>query len=176
LVEHIIELDTSIPPTHQVRYKLNLNYVMAIKQDIDKLLVVGFIQLVKEVTWLSPIVVVLKKNGKLIICVDFRKLNKVTKKDPYPLPFSNEVLNTIARYKAYSFLDVYSRYHQISITPEDRYKITFVTNWGVFVWMVMPFGAKNGPPTFQRIVSVAFRKYLLQSISIRENCQARFPG
>jgi hypothetical protein len=52
--------------------------------------------------------VVLKKNGKLKICVDFRKLNKATKKDPYPLPIFNEVLNTIASYKAYIFLDGYS--------------------------------------------------------------------
>jgi hypothetical protein len=59
--------------------------------------------------------VVPKKNGKLIICVDFKKLNITTRKDPYPLPFTNEVLNTIARHDAYSFLDGYSRYHQIFI-------------------------------------------------------------
>jgi len=103
---------------------LNPNYVATIKQDIDKLLVARLIQLVEEATWLSPIVVVLKNNGNLKICVDFKKLNKVTKKNPYPLPFSNEVLNTIAGYEAYSFLDGYSSYHQISITFEDRYKTT----------------------------------------------------
>jgi hypothetical protein len=105
LVQHKMELDTSIPLAHQVRYKLNLNYATTIKQDIDKLLAIRFIQPVEEATWLSPIVVVPKKNGKLKICVDFKKLNKATKKDPYPLPFSNEVLNTIARYEAYSFLN-----------------------------------------------------------------------
>jgi hypothetical protein len=160
LIQHKIELDTSIPPTHQARYILNLNYVVVVKHDISKLLVVRFIQPIEEATWLSPIVVVPKKNGKLKICVDFKKLNKATKKYPYPLLFSNEVLNTIARYEAYSFLDGYSRYHQISITPEDRYKTTFVTDWGAFIWMVMPFGVKNGPPTFQRVVSKAFKKYL----------------
>jgi hypothetical protein len=80
LVQHIIELDTSIPPTHQVRYKLNPKFVAIVKQDIDKLLAVGFIQPIEEATWLSPIVIMLKKNSKLIICVDFRKLNKATKK------------------------------------------------------------------------------------------------
>jgi hypothetical protein len=55
--------------------------------------------------------VVPKKNGKLIICMDFKKFNKVTKKNPYPLPFSNEVLNIVARYETYLFLDGYSRYH-----------------------------------------------------------------
>jgi hypothetical protein len=105
LAQHKIILGTSIPPAHQTRYKLNLNYVAVIKHDIDKLLVDGFIQPVEEVTWLSLIVVVLKKNGKLKICVDFRKLNKATKKNPYRLPFFDEVLNIVAGYEAYSFLD-----------------------------------------------------------------------
>jgi hypothetical protein len=74
-------------------------------------------------------VVVTKKNGKLKICVDCRKLNKATKKDPYPLPFLDEILNIVIRYEAYSFLDRYSRYHHIFIAPKDRYKTTFVTNW-----------------------------------------------
>jgi hypothetical protein len=133
-------LDTTIPLTHQARYKLNPNYVTIVKQNIDKLLVVGFIQSVGEATWLSPIVVAPKKNGKLIICIDFKKLSVAMKKDPYPFPFPNEMLNTIARYETYSFLDGYSKYHQIFIALEDRYKTTFVTNWGVFIWKVMLFG------------------------------------
>jgi hypothetical protein len=66
---------------------LNPNYVAIVKQNIDKLLTAGFIQPIEKVTWLSPIVVVLKKNGKLRICVDFKKLNKANKKNPYPLAF-----------------------------------------------------------------------------------------
>jgi hypothetical protein len=90
---------------------LNPNYATIVKQDINKLLVAGFIEYVKEVTWLSSIILIPKKNGKLRICIDFKKLNATTKKDPYPLPFINEVLNTVAGYEAYSFLDGYSRYH-----------------------------------------------------------------
>jgi hypothetical protein len=100
-------LDIIIPLAHQVGYKLNPNYVTTIKQNIDKLLEVGFIQFIEEATWLSPIVVVPKKKGKLKICIDFIKLNVATKKDPYPLPFTNEVLNAIIGYEAYSFLDGY---------------------------------------------------------------------
>jgi hypothetical protein len=92
------------------------------------LLATGFIEYVEEATWLLPIVVVPKKNGKLRICIDFRKLNEATKKDPYPLPFKDEVLNTIEGYEVYSFLDEYLGYHQISIGLEDRYKTAFVTN------------------------------------------------
>jgi hypothetical protein len=80
------------------------------------LLVVGFIKPIEEATLLSFIVVVPKKNGKLKICVDFRKLNASTKKDPYPLPFTNKVINIVVRHEVYTFLDGFPRYHQISIT------------------------------------------------------------
>ncbi len=82
---------------------------------------------------MSPIVIVLKKNGKLKICIGFRKLNATTKKDPYPWPFTYEVLNTIVGYQAYYFLDGYLRYHQISIVPKDKYKTAFVTDWGFYM-------------------------------------------
>jgi hypothetical protein len=115
LAQHQIELNTSIPLAHQTRYKLNPNYATIVKQNIDKLFASRFIQPVKEATWLSSIVVMAKKNGKLKICVDFMKLNRVTKKCPYPLPFLDEVLNTIVGYEAYSFLDRYLGYHQIPL-------------------------------------------------------------
>jgi hypothetical protein len=127
---------------------MNPNYGTVVKQNINKLLVIGFIQLVEKVTYLSPIVVVPKKNGKLKICVNFNKLNVATKKDPYLLPFTNEVMNIVARHDVYSFLDGYFRYHQIFITLEDIYKTTFVTNWGAFTWVIMSFGVENGPPTY----------------------------
>jgi hypothetical protein len=67
------------------------------------LLVVGFIKPIEEATWLSPIVVVPKKNEKLKICVDFKKLNVAIKKDPYSLPFTDEVIDTITRHEVYTF-------------------------------------------------------------------------
>ncbi len=120
LVEHIIELDITIPLVYQAKYKLNPNYVAVLKQDIDKILTKGFIQLVEMATWLSLIAVIPNKNGKLKICVDFRKLNATTKKAPFPLPFIDEVLNTVVGCEACSFLDGYSRYYQISIVLEDK--------------------------------------------------------
>jgi hypothetical protein len=93
-----------------------------------------FIQLVEEATWLSPIVVVPKIKRKFRICVDFRKLNSTTNKDPFPLPFAYEVLNIVACYEAYSFLDGYFGYHQLFIALEDRYKTTFVIDRGNPIW------------------------------------------
>jgi hypothetical protein len=75
------------------------------------LFVVGFIKLVEEATWLSPIMIVPKKNGKLKICVDFRKLNVATKKDPYPLCFNNEVINIVVGHEVYTFLDGFFGYY-----------------------------------------------------------------
>jgi hypothetical protein len=118
---------------------MNPNYVAIKKQDLEKLLAMRFIILVKEATWFSPSVVVPKKNGKLRICVDFWKLNVATKKGLYPLPFTEEVLgHMVAGHEVYSFLDGISRYHQIMIAPKNRYKSAFIIDWGTFVWIVMP--------------------------------------
>jgi len=95
---------------------------------MNKLLTTTFIQYIEEATWLSPIVVVTKKNGKLRIYIDFRKLNATTKKDPYPLSFIDEVFNIVIGYNAYFFLDGYLGYHQISIALKDKYKVAFVTD------------------------------------------------
>ncbi len=69
------------------------------------MLAASFIKPIKKATWLSPIVVMFKKNGKLKICVDFRKLNVAIKKDPYPLPFIDDVINAIVGHEVYTFLD-----------------------------------------------------------------------
>ncbi len=74
IAQHQIKLDTLIPPTHQTRYWLNSNYGAIVKQDINKLLAASFNKPIEKATWLSPIILVPKKNGKLKICVDFRKL------------------------------------------------------------------------------------------------------
>jgi len=87
LTQHKIELDTIIPLAHQARYILNPNYAIVINQNIDKLLAIKFIQYVEEVTWLSPIVIVPKKNGKLKICIDFKKTKCSHKERSIPITF-----------------------------------------------------------------------------------------
>ena len=160
IATHHVELDTAISPCHQARYRMNPNYAKAVKEDLEKLLKAGFIEPVDQATWLSPIVVVPKKNGKLRICVDFRRLNAATKKDPYPLPFTDEVLDTVIGYAPYSFIDCFSGYHQVHIHADNRYKTAFITEWGAYVWVVMPLGLKNAPPTYQRIINQIFKDYL----------------
>ena len=122
------------------------NYVAHIKEEIDKLLKIGFIQSAKRATWLSPIVVVPKKNGKIQVCVDYRKLNAITIMDAFPLPFTDNVLDAIVGHEMYNFLDGFS----------DQEKMAFVTEWGVFVAVLMMFALKTTPTTFQRIISEVF--------------------
>jgi hypothetical protein len=78
----------------------------------------------EEVSWLSLIIIVLKKNSKFKIYMDFQWLNVATKKDLYPLPFIEEVLDKVAGHEVYSLLDGFSSYHQIMIAPKDKYKTT----------------------------------------------------
>ncbi len=79
----------------------------------------------------------------------FPKFECFRKKDPYILPFMEEVLDMVVGHEVYSFLDGFSGYHHITITMEDKYKIVFIINSITFIWIVMPFGLKNVPPTYQ---------------------------
>ena len=100
--------------------------------------------------------VVPKKNGKWRICVDYRELNKTTLKDHFPLPFIDQVLDTLARKKLFSFLDGLSGYNQIKISLEDQNKTLFTCPWGTYAYKVLSFLLCNAPATFQRAVLAIF--------------------
>ena len=94
-----------------------------VKNELQKLLTAGFIYPISDSKWVSPLVVVPKKvTGKWCICVDFRELNKATLKDYFPLPFIDQVLDTLSGKQYFSFLDGYSGYNQILIAPKDHNK------------------------------------------------------
>ena len=82
------------------------------------------------------------------MCIDYRKLNTTTRKDHYPLPFIDQMLDRLARHSHYCFLDGYSGYNQIAIAPKDREKSTFTCPYGTFAFRRMPFGLCNAPATF----------------------------
>ena len=89
-----------------------------------------------------------KKNDKIRVCVNYRKLNAATVTDAFPLPFMDGVLDVVSGHEVYSFLDGFSGYNQIRMHPDDQEKTAFVTEWGVFVAVVMMFGLKTTPTTF----------------------------
>ena len=114
----------------------------------------------KRATWLSPIIVVPKKNWKIRVCVDYRKLNAAMVTDGFPLPFTDSVLDTVVGHECYNFLDGFSGYNQIRMHPDDQEKTTFVTELGIFMAEVMMFGLKTTLTTFQRIITEIFDEYI----------------
>ena len=102
----------------------------ALKTEIDRLSVAGFIYQVEYTEWASPVVIVPKKNGKLRVCIDYKPLNAATKRNYYPLPFQDEILNEVVGHEWHSIMDGYSCYFQIPIAKEDQLKTTFITLWG----------------------------------------------
>ena len=124
-------------------------YSLMVKEELYKLLRVGFIYIVQYSEWVSPIVMVPKKNGKIRICQDYRKLNAVTKKDYFPLSFIDSILDVVVRHECCSFLDGFLGYNQVKIAKEDQLKTIFTTDWGTYAYTVMPFGLCSAPATFQ---------------------------
>ncbi|KAL3701750.1 hypothetical protein R1sor_019772 [Riccia sorocarpa] len=149
ICQHKIKLLPSAKPMVQRPYRMNPNYAETVRKEIEKLKEADFIYPVKEYDWLSPIVIVPKKNGKLRVCVDYRKLNEFIVKDPYHIPFIDDILDKVAGREAYTFMDGYSGYNQVEISPDDRKKTAFITPWGAYAYARMPFGLSNAPATFQ---------------------------
>ena len=122
-----------------------------IAKEIDKMLEDGQIRPSKS-PWGSPVVLVKKKDGTLRFCIDFRKLNDVTKKDAYPLPRIEECLDSLNGCRYFNTMDLASGYWQVAMDPVDREKTAFLTHKGLFEWNVMPFGLCNAPATFSRLM------------------------
>ena len=126
----------------------------------------GIIELVEESEWISPMVVQEKKQGRIRICVDLRKLNDYFLHDPFPTPFKDEVLDNVGGQEAYSFIDGFSSYHQIKIALDDRCMNTFSTEWESYQYIVTPFGLKNAPAIFLRVVIASFKEFIHQFLEV----------
>ena len=134
----------------------------------------GFIYAISDSPWVSPVHVVPKKGRFTVIrnernelittrtvigwrvCIDYRKLNTSTRKDHFPLPFIDQMLDRLVGHPHLCFLDGYSGYNQIAIAPEDQEKTTFTCPYGTFAFRKMSFGLCNAPATFQRCMMSMF--------------------
>ena len=133
---------------------------MKIEEEINRIREVGFIYEIKHTEWVSPLVIVPKKNGKLRVCMNLKKVNTATIRDHYPMPIMDHVLERVAGAETYSFLDGFSGYNQLSIAPKDQHKMDFATKRGTFAYRLMPFGLTNAPSTFQRLMCHIFKDFL----------------
>ena len=166
IAQHRIPLIPGAIPVRQKERRMNPQLQLVVKAELEKLLQAGFIKPVEITDWVSPMVLVKKKNGKLRVCIDYRKLNKNTQKDHFPLPFINSILDEVAGHEMYTFMDGYSGYNQVSIAIEDRHKTAFTTPWGTFIFLVMPFGLCNAPSAFQRAMTYAFSDLLHKTMTV----------
>ncbi|KAL5505305.1 hypothetical protein EMCRGX_G006717 [Ephydatia muelleri] len=145
-------LDTGdAQPIHQLPRRVPQARRLEVRKMLDEMLEKDVIQ-PSHSPWSSPIILVRKKDGSMRFCVDYRKVNSVTKKDAYPLPRVDDTLDTLGGTKFFSTLDLASGYWQVEVEEADRQKTAFTTPEGLFEFKVMPFGLCNAPATFQRLM------------------------
>nr|KYP66464.1 Transposon Ty3-G Gag-Pol polyprotein [Cajanus cajan] len=157
---HRLSVCRDAKPIAQKKRKIGGERSQAVKEEMTKLLHVGFIREVKYSTWLANVVMVKKANGKWRMCTDYTDLNKACPKDAYPLPYIDALVDGAAGHHMLSFLDAYSGYNQIPMYPPDEAKTAFITDSANFCYRVMPFGLRNAGATYQRLMDKIFRRQI----------------
>jgi hypothetical protein len=171
---HKIYLEDDCKTSREPQRRLNPTMQDVVKNEVIKLLDAGIIYPISDSKWVSPTQVVPKKSGITIVknandeliptclvtgwrmCIDYKKLNFATRKDHFPLPFIDQILERIAGHEYYCFLDGYSGCYQIEIALEDQGNTIFTCPFGTFVFRRMPFGLCNALATFQRCMVSIF--------------------
>ena len=138
-------------PIKQPPYRVSQKQKMEIESQIQTMLEQDVIK-VSSSPWSSPVVLVKKKDGTTRFCVDYRKLNAVTRKDSYPLPRIDDALDALSGSKYFTTLDLQSGYHQVAMDTDSIEKTAFISHAGLYEYNVMSFGLTNAPPTFQRLM------------------------
>jgi hypothetical protein len=187
LCTHRIPTDPDVLPSREPQRRLDNATREIVKKEVLKLLHAGIIYHVPHCEWVSPVQVVPKKEGMTIVkkernelipqrtitgwrmCIDYRKLNKATRKDHFPLPFIDEMLERLENHSFFYFLDGYSGYHQIPIHPSDQRKTTFTCHYGTYAYRRMSFGLCNAPASFQRCMMSIFSDMIEEMMEVFMN-------
>ena len=181
---HKILMEENAKTSIEHQRRLNLVMMEVIRKEVLKWLNACFIYAILDSPWVSPVHIVPKKRGFTVIrneknelipirtitgwrvCIDYIKLNTTTRKDHYPLPFIDQMLDRLEGHSHYSFLDGYSGYNQIAIALEDQEKTTFTCLYGTFAFRRMPFRLCNAPSTFQRCMMSMFSDMVEEAMEI----------
>ena len=172
-----ILLEDGAKPVRQPQRRLNPVILDVVKKEVTKLLQAGIIYPISDSQWVSSVQVVPKKTGLTVVknekdeliptrvqnswrvCIGYRRLNQVTRKYHFPLPFIDQMLERLASKSHYYFLDGFYGYLQIHIAFEDQEKTMFTCPFGTFAYRRMPFGLCNAPGTFQRCMLSIFSDF-----------------
>ncbi|GJS41567.1 reverse transcriptase domain-containing protein [Tanacetum coccineum] len=181
---HKILMEDDFKPAVQHQRRVNPKIHEVIKKEVIKLLDVGLIYPISDSPWVSLVHCVPKKGGMTVVenedneliptrlvtgwrvCIDYRKLNDATRKDHFPLPFMDQMLERLAGNEYYCFLDGFSGYFQIPIDPQDQEKTTFTCPYGTFAYRRMPFGLCNASGTFQRCMMAIFHDMIEETMEV----------
>ena len=158
-VDHTIELVPGAKPPNQPAYRASNSHNDELKRQIDELLQMRFIR-PSTSPYSSPVLFVKKKDGSMRMCIDYRALNKVTVKNKYPLPHTDELFERLTNANYMSKLDLRSGYHQIRMSEDSIAKTAFTTRYGLYEYVVMPFGLCNAPATFMAMMNNILRSEL----------------
>ena len=150
-----IELEEGAPLLPGRLYSLSPVELETLQAFIDKNFHFGFIRLTSS-SHAAPVLFIKKKDSSLRLCVNYRGLNKISKKDQYPLPLISNLLDSPSQAKVYTKIDLRHAYHLVCIAEGDEWKTAFRTRYGSYEWQVMPFGLTNAPAAFQRFVNLVF--------------------
>jgi hypothetical protein len=155
-IEHKIPLKEEAKKFRKKLRQTNPMLLPIMEREVKKLLDAQIIVPLRYSEWVSNMVIVRTKSGEIRLCADFKNLNRSSKKDNYPLPKMEHILQRVTSASRISMIDGFFGYNQIFFLLEDREKTTFTTPWGTFMYAKIPFGLINAGATFQRAMDIAF--------------------
>ena len=160
VAEHSLEIRASSRPLKQCLRRFDKEKCKIIGDEVHKLFVARFIEEVHLPDCLANPVLVKKNNGKIRMYVDYTSLNKACPKVPFPLPCIDQIVDSTAGCETLSFLDAYSGYHQIKMKESDQLASSFITPFGMYCYVTMPFGLQNAGATYQRCMLHIFGEHI----------------
>lgn len=145
-------------------YGMSREELIVLRKTLTELLEKNFVRTSSSPAG-APVLFVRKPGGGLRFCVDYRALNEISRKDRYPLPLISETLRSLSKARWFTKLDVIAAFHKIRVKEGDEWKTAFRTRYGLFEWLVTPFGLTGAPATFQRYINHTLREYLDEFVS-----------